>query len=222
MPTEGLDSVLRQLCDVRQFPVLSGPQLSLVQRQVTSKIHSSTDTQNSFLAWGPCILSAILFIRAAPDPNRDSAKYQLMATEAENGRRGYWGEEGWAEREPDSATIPTFSFLKWPLTIWGLVPAKGNSRISREMGNNQGQAWRGQPDPSGAVGTGLLEGDGRASLSQPPRSRMVTSQKKAEGTKTPQMWAEMWAIAALLVSMPQRTGCVMLGNDLASLIFHWG
>lgn len=127
-----------QLCDVRQFPLLSGPQLSLVQGQVTSKIHSSTDTQYSFLAWEPCILSAILFIRAAPDPNWDSAKYQLMATKAEKGRRKYWGEEGWTERESDSAIIPTFSFLKWSLTILGLVQAKENSRISGNIRNNQG------------------------------------------------------------------------------------
>lgn len=39
----GLDSVLAELCDVAQFPLLSGPQLSHVQGQVTSKVHSSTD-----------------------------------------------------------------------------------------------------------------------------------------------------------------------------------
>lgn len=45
-PSGGLDSVLTQLCDVGQFPDLSGPQLSYVRGlgQVTFEAHSSTDT----------------------------------------------------------------------------------------------------------------------------------------------------------------------------------
>lgn len=39
----GLDSGLAELCDAGQCPLLSGPQLSHVQGQVTSKLHSSTD-----------------------------------------------------------------------------------------------------------------------------------------------------------------------------------
>lgn len=49
-PPGGLDSALAQLCDVRQFPLLSGPQLSHVQGRVTSKVHPSTDISYRFLA----------------------------------------------------------------------------------------------------------------------------------------------------------------------------
>lgn len=41
---------------------------------------------------------------------------------------------------------------------WDQFSHKKNSRISGEIGNNQGQAWKGQPDTSGSSWHWIVKG----------------------------------------------------------------